>query len=366
MKDYLKEYHMQLLVKGPLFIGSGQELMKKEYVYDRGNKRIIVPALDKLYAYLQSRHLHHEYEKFILNDRYGDLGRWMREQGISLQDSDKWQKYELDCGDAVFEKGKTMQVMQCMKDAYGNPYIPGSSLKGMLRTILLGYCMEKENEKFSRLADEMYREAGQGGKRTSYLLRPMKNIEVEAFHKLELPQTRKQDMVNDCLSGLIVSDSQPLSLDVLTLCQKVDYHVDGREVRLPLLRECIKPGTVIDFTLTIDETKCPYGIKEIQTAIAMFADIYYQYFSGKFPKIQKSEQDTVWLGGGAGYVSKTINYPLYRESGVRMAQMIFENTVSPKHKHRLDARLGVSPHILKLTIYEGKRYQFGECKLQLA
>lgn len=28
--------------------------------------------------------------------------------------------------------------MTCITDPYGNPYIPGSSLKGMLRTLLLG------------------------------------------------------------------------------------------------------------------------------------------------------------------------------------------------------------------------------------
>ena len=34
------------------------------------------------------------------------------------------------------EKGR-MQIMNFMRDPYGNPYIPGSSIKGMLRTILL-------------------------------------------------------------------------------------------------------------------------------------------------------------------------------------------------------------------------------------
>ena len=36
----MKVYKLDLLVKGPLFVGSGMELLKKEYYYDRVNKKI--------------------------------------------------------------------------------------------------------------------------------------------------------------------------------------------------------------------------------------------------------------------------------------------------------------------------------------
>ena len=34
-------------------------------------------------------------------------------------------------------KGETIEVLSFVKDSYNLPYVPGSSLKGMLRTILL-------------------------------------------------------------------------------------------------------------------------------------------------------------------------------------------------------------------------------------
>ena len=368
MKEYLKEYKAQLVVRGPLYIGNGKELKKKEYIYDRQKKRILVPALDKMYAYLGTKHLQQEYERFLLYDRNHDLGSWLRENGITMKDAEQWALYELDCGDVIAEKGKTLQVMQCMKDAYGNPYIPGSTIKGMLRTILLSSCIMKDEKRYEKLGNEMFKAAQNRVNRKIYLAKQMKNIEVEAFHSLNVTN-KKWDMVNDCLAGIIVSDSCPISTDSLTLCQKIEYHMDASETRLPLLRECIKPGTMIDFTITIDESKCPFGVEDVKTAINAFADCYYQFFSGKFPNIQRPETDTVWLGGGAGYVSKTINYPLYGKDGVRMAQTVFGNTLSGKqlkeHKHNLDTKMGVSPHILKLTSYQGKRYQFGECKLQI-
>ena len=41
-----------------------------------------------------------------------------------------------------------MQIISFIKDAYGKPYIPGSSIKGMLRTILLCYdILNNKNKK---------------------------------------------------------------------------------------------------------------------------------------------------------------------------------------------------------------------------
>ena len=314
--------------------------------------------------YLKRRKLDTEYERFMVNDMKKDLGSWMTEHKIPAADINEWALYQLDCGDAVIERGRTIQIMQCMKDAYGNPYIPGSSLKGMLRTILLSECVTADAERYQRYKRDVLREANQRSGRMSYLKRETKAIETEAFHTLQRSKT-KTDMVNDSLAGLIVSDSKSLSVDALTLCQKIEYHTSGEIKRLNLLRECIKPGTVIDFTITIDSTKCQFRAEDIKRAVADFAKLYYEFFSGKFAQIAKPEKDTVWLGGGAGYVSKTITYPLFGQRGVNMTQTIFEHTGVPRqHKHYIDTRLGVSPHILKMTMYQGKRYQFGECSLR--
>lgn len=41
--------------------------------------------------------------------------------------------------------------MTCVTDPYGNPYIPGSSLKGMLRTILLSKDIDQDQIKYKRI-----------------------------------------------------------------------------------------------------------------------------------------------------------------------------------------------------------------------
>lgn len=60
-----------------------------------------------------------------------------------------------------------------------------------------------------------------------------------------LKHTDKEDVEFDNMSGIIVGDSEPLSREDIVLCQKWEQHVDGSYKTLNLLRECIKPGTVI-------------------------------------------------------------------------------------------------------------------------
>ena len=77
--------------------------------------------------------------------------------------------------------------------------------------------------------------------------------------------------------------------------------------------------------------------------------------------------ETVFLGGGSGFVSKTVIYSLLGErEGVQAVKDIFDKTYVPKeHKHYKDCRLGVSPHVLKCTKYCGKTYMMGQCKFKI-
>ena len=45
-------------------------------------------------------------------------------------------------------RGRYLEVGEFVKDAYGCPYVPGSSFKGMLRTVLLSALIEEGPEAF--------------------------------------------------------------------------------------------------------------------------------------------------------------------------------------------------------------------------
>ena len=75
---------------------------------------------------------------------------------------------------------------------------------------------------------------------------------------------------------------------------------------------------------------------------------------------------TFFLGGGTGYVSKTVTYGILSEKDAvdqvsRIINATLNNCTRQEHGHRNDVRKGVSPHILKCTKYKGRLMQMGAC-----
>lgn len=395
MRDYLKEYKATLKVVGPIFVGSGKELSKKEYLFlqdqnnavsrygyqsrgfgSRGsggqsNKKIGVIDINRFYAYAARKGKRNQYEEFLLStDRRLDFHHWLMDNRMSDRDAVPYMRYELECGDTVLQRGTSAQVMECIKDPYGNPYIPGSSLKGMLRTILL--CDRIMNGRVSYDSEKynVQEASGTRGSRTSYMKKECSAVENKAFHTLNRPDTKPNDAVNDELSGFIVSDSDPLTMKDIVLCQKVEGKTDGSMTRLNLLRECIRPGTEIHFTITVDETRCKVNPDTLRRAIESFDEMYYQDFLKAFAGTDLLKGNVVYLGGGSGYLSKTFIYPLLgKRDGMKVAQNVFQNTLPPRvaseHKHSQDQQFGVSPHVLKYTSYNKQVLQFGQCELSI-
>ena len=361
MADYLKEYKVTLHTIGPVFIGSGKELSKKEYVISGG--KIGVIDLPKLFGFLQRKGLQSKFEAFFLNENRMDLYGWLRENSLRPADISGCMKYEIDAGDTAIIRGTRIQVMEFVKDAYGLPYVPGSSIKGMLRTILLSDAILRDTDLQSFGGSAISSALQQGCRnRNIFLNREQKQIEVKVFNNLNR-HDKTSDAVNDCMSGMRISDSFPLELSDLVLCQKIEYHKDGTEKTLNMLRECIRPGIDISFNITVDEKLFNITPDRIMEAVKNFNSNYDETFRLHFKNGGRSTADSVYLGGGAGFVSKTDIYPVYgRQKGVEITADIFRQTKVPgNHKHNLDKSLGVSPHILKMTRYKGKLYHMGEC-----
>lgn len=360
--NYLKVYKVLLRTKGPVFIGSGKEINKKEYILDREEKCIHRIAIDRFYMAMKRRGYEKKYEDYMCNKNY-PLERWAMEHRVTRDELDAVIKYTIAYGDNFGKLPDTrLQIMECMKDAYGMPYIPGSSLKGMLRTVLLSAFLSEKRDVLQR---DVSKSVSVSKNRNIYLKREIGDIESKCFHTLG--RVEKKSAVNDIMSGLVVSDSKPLSLDNIVLCAKIDVERDGSPNRINILREAIRPETEIEFTVTVDTSLFSYTIEDIRKAVAVCDEIVYENFLSKFSICDRPAENIVWLGGGSGFVSKTVLYSLFPgKEGIKMAQQIFEKTKVPrKHGHDKDERIGVSPHMLKCTKYKGQLYQFGMCEIAM-
>ncbi len=380
MANFLKSYEVTLKVVGPVFIGSGEELQKRDYITLQDEQSIAVLDMSKLFMYIKKkgRITQNLFERFMSDGKSNDLTAWIQQNKLDLYDIiDKCLKYKLDYGQTTLEDDTTAAIKTFIKNAYGEPYIPGTSLKGMFRTILLGSSILNGNIRLN--INDIDITNKKNLRRTKYLKKDIGKIEQNAFNNLNRPESKKGDAVNDLMAGFRVSDSIPISTNDLVLCQKIEYHLaadmtDGsKETRLNLIRECIKPGTEIKFTLTIDTSICKIKVEQLEEAIKTFNACYSECFVKPFIGTDKSSEMDMYidilsdkqmvLGGGAGFVSKTVVYPIYgKKEGINKTKTIFENTnVAIDHNHQYDHK--ASPHILKCTHFEGKTVQFGICEL---
>lgn len=369
MKEFIRSYKMKIQALSPIHIGSGEKISKKEYINLPMEHKVIIPDPVRMYCDLCEKGLEKDYIEYMLNGNL-DLGIWMKNHGIRKMDYQKWKRYEMDSGEAFSNRSgsrpvRPKEIMKFVKDAYGNPYVPGSSLKGMLRTALLAYSIGRNPAKYRLINGKIKEKAGQRATRDQCLAREALQLEAEVFHTLNLDAS-KGSAVNCNLSGLYISDSKPLSLKDLTLSQKIDYTTDGREKPLPILREALIPGTDIYFEISIDRTRCPYTIENIMEALEEFQKCVYKYFYSRFHR-GSSEEGIIWLGGGCGFLSKTVLYPLFREEAVKVTDGVFKNTLGKNysvHKHYRDISLKTAPHVCKCTRYNGRLYDIGMGRIE--
>ncbi len=367
-KSYLKTLEGKLITCGPVFIGSGREITKKEYLLlDRRTKAGIIDT-ESFYDFLRKKGLSGKYEDFLLHEKRMDLFSWLKNVGLRSQEITPYMKYIIPIGDIGQDMSRAKwEVKESIKDPYGCPYVPGSSIKGMLRTILLSGQIMSGGIAAKAKAEVQSGSRNPNPRRNTFLQRESRMLEAVVFNSLNRNERKKEDAVNDSLSGLIVSDSAPLSTNDLVLCQKVEIHTDGREKVLNLMRECVKPGTAITFSITIDPSLCKETKESIERAVSDFDAMYIRDFLKSFRYRESLPDGAVFLGGGSGYVSKTVSYPLMgKDEGIRFVQNVFDKTKVPySHKHNMDREYGVSPHILKCSRIGGNLYQMGLCSLKL-
>lgn len=363
---------MRITALSPIHVGDGSKIGKKEFIQMGIRKPVMVPDTDKMLQNLHTLGKDNTYADFMINEQRISLGQWLNKQRIPEKTIESWKCYSMDPGDAFIRQSngrsdETPKNIACfVKDPYKKPYVPGSTLKGMLRNALLCWRINKNPDKFSVAIERLCLAAKHGGKGKSFLAREMNELETAVFHTLGRNE-RQENAVNSVMSGLVVSDSLPTDEKQMILAQKIDVSLKGEEKPLPILREALKPGTWIDFEITIDTRLCDVTMTEIMKALDYFSQISYEYFYKRFGRGSK-EPGIVWLGGGAGFLSKTMIYPVYVDEAVKLADKVFQATIGNnynRHKHGKDIANGVAPHVCKCTRYQGKIYDMGMGRIEV-
>ena len=76
MRQFLHRHKIVLNTLGPVFIGDGKELVKREYVLNKRERKVTVIDQPKFFQYLTRTKKLESYERYILR-KSGSLQSWM-------------------------------------------------------------------------------------------------------------------------------------------------------------------------------------------------------------------------------------------------------------------------------------------------
>ena len=427
----------ELTCVSPVHIGNGEKLRAFEYLYDRARQEVYFVDETRWIQFLSGHRLIDSFAEYLEQTAEAmqqkeqfkgkNVWEWLRDKDIP---EDEIRSLAARTALAATntsnpkEKGTLNDIVCQMALPDGRPYIPGSSVKGALRTAIL-HRVIRENEKLctrywgklkkaepeamrdaemkaeEEIRRRSARQTGLGmqdleslaaKKFPSIFARKLgiisKDMENEAFARLDYSSAKNKfgkplpvtDAAKSALRGLQVGDASPVgdSLDTVIL-QKIDATrradlPDTKEATVSLFRECLPVGAKLRFSVTLDKSMMKtvgiHSLDELWETARRFTQdcmkaqkkVFGEEYKGEFAEAVNAG---LLLGGGVGYHAKTIVAslaPSPEEARIFIADYLEREFKKQGHHHKeLDRE--ISPRTLKLTRDRNASHIMGLCEV---
>lgn len=206
-----KSHRLILTGLSPLFIGSGEKYSQLDYIYRNNN--IFILDFDKLLVQIPLEVIddltNDINENFENNIWKGDIKEFLSKYKIDWEQSVE-KKYDL-----IGEIGKN-EINQFIKT--GNQiYIPGSSIKGAIRTAILFKILTDHPERKNAIIHNV----------------------LEHFNDKEIMKLIQSDGTTDLLRALIISDSHVDETSPVKITASTIYHLRNKKSTIPIYYEIL-------------------------------------------------------------------------------------------------------------------------------
>ncbi len=230
------KYWLTIEVLTPLHIGTGQELWYDLDYVVHGKRTWVVNQEALLETTLSEEG---SFDNMLLNRPISEL---LRQE--DFQEDSPLFRYVLPGVPAITTRHHPLREQ--IKDVWGNPYLPGSSIKGALRTLLL-WAIFKNRKTYPNLA--------RLGERDKYAAQ---GIEREVFSPGA--RERKEAPNKDVLRALHVGDTTPvIARDALALVTARVYPTNKTGSGVDVDVEAVQRDITFQSSLTIDL----YGFEDL-------------------------------------------------------------------------------------------------------
>ena len=362
---HLKSYKMTLTTLTPIYIGAGVDCCLNPLQYYIDNKKLNIIDESKFSKFLIRNNLMENFINFITTSKNPKFFEWLKNNNLLNKNLDIYSKSQLLSN--INANNKKNDIRTFCRNIEHKAYIPGSSIKGAFRTVLLSQEICKNKEHYTKKYwNELKESLLKNDKKN--LNRICSNIEKEAFSMNKFNSIQ----ADSAFRGLQVSDTTGVTDDRLYFAQKEDLSPNKLVLsQIPLWREYLKTNTNFEFNITIDTTMFHYDINEILKSMNDYAERINSTLREKYNNIdikniylpdESNENITpnMCIGGGAGFLTKTIIYdiaPDFESARYSMSCYLdksfttknkFTRERIPAHNHKLEDKI-ISPRTLKLA-----------------
>ncbi len=229
-----KKQKYRITTLSPLHIGSGNKILRGfEFHFDRNRHRTIIYDMDEIFDQISNNRRAID-ELSELDGRNNDIHNFVRKYNLSLNHS---RSFPVEC--------HSREILEFIRDGLGKPMIPGSSLKGSIRTVVFNFL-------FSQMSDDEQRRAVETGQNERRDMFAGRKLDSRVFGS---------DPTSDIMKAFAVGDSFYNKVDVkLGICQvmsltrdhswywKKGYKHFPMSMVFEYLKEDVSGNTVLNFS----------------------------------------------------------------------------------------------------------------------
>lgn len=302
----------ELSVISPVHIGNGNEFTLIDFIME--NKNFINIDFDKVVDYCSEKNIKLAEEIETKLDKF-KMEEFFKKNHLNSEDFSRYSiPLKIDFDRIRQTKPR---VREFIKGANELPYIPGSSIKGAIRTAILWSALQDKD--IFKYCDKLYN--SRVNPKTA-----CKNLEQEIFGK---------NAHEDILRMLRISDSKQLDINNLEVNE---IKIIGNLESIPTYIENLKAGITTDFGLWIDEkflsidknkylniknilkvcNEFSMSVVEKQSIYNDFEDVTKKFFKEDLKNSIKNckENEAIFnIGWGGGWYSKTIGLKIEKYRG---------------------------------------------------
>ncbi|MHA1439957.1 MAG: type III-A CRISPR-associated RAMP protein Csm5 [Promethearchaeota archaeon] len=339
-----KNYNLSMEIITPVHIGSGENYAFFDYYYSKKDNRIYFINIEKFFGDNKIALRIPQIIKKKQNNQIKSFESVCKDLGVKPEDyinSNDYLEYKSIID--KFKKTSTYPEIKKMIRTNNKPYIPGSSLKGAIRTLYILYSINlnenyyfKKIEVLIRKEIKKYNSLRSKGKGRRYRF----NLKT-AFSFLN-KEIFGNNPYEDIFKYLIISDSKPITENDLEINEILTI---GTKKKMPIFIECISPKVKLEFKCKIKNLnkklnpKFFYNLNIISKNIIDFYNKKYdRNLFESIPELFIEEDNTLYLclGWGTGWYFKTIGRYLLEMNDfenfrkITRIQRPFRNGIFPK------------------------------------